>query len=532
MIGSGTATSYDDVPYPSFPLAQTHPDRLATLATLFGITPPPIDGCRVLELGCADGGNLIAMAEGLPGSQFVGVDLSARQVATGRAAVEAVGLGNVSLRQASILDLGDDLGRFDYILCHGVYSWVPAPVQDRILAICRQHLSPPGVAYVSYNTYPGWHTRQAVRRMMQYHVARTADPSAAINAARDLLAFLLEVVPADLAAYRILLEEENERLAPVRDTYIFHEHLEDVNAPVYFQEFIERAARHGLQFLTEVDFCTRLTKRLPPAVSAALDRLAGDPLQREQYVDFLTNRMFRQTLLCHREVRLHAEPRAEHLAGLYVASCAECVSPPVNYLSGRPEEFRGPNKVVATTSHAISKAALVCMAEIWPRAMPFVDLQAEARARIVGDSVVVQDAAGHARDSWLLAENLFQAFTAEVVELHAHPPALALEPGEHPRAPAFARQQARDGAWVTNAFHQMVNLDPATRQLLRHLDGRHDHAALVEEMVSAAGDKTIVLERFGRPVTDPDRLRAILRRELDTNLRGLIRSALLVSNRV
>jgi methyltransferase-like protein/SAM-dependent methyltransferase len=529
MTDSDTATSYDEVPYPSFPFPQTHPDRLATLATLLGLSPPSVDHCQVLELGCADGGNLIAMAEGLPEGRFVGIDLSARQIATGLATMEAVGLTNVQLRQASILDLSDDLGIFDYIICHGVFSWVPRPAQDKIMELCRRRLAPNGVAYISYNTFPGWHGRQAVRRMMRYHTRRISDPLTAIDGARDLLTFLLQVVPAEKPAYRGLLAEEQERLAQVRDTYVFHEHLEEVNQPVYFHDFVERASRHGLQFLTEIDLGIALSKRLPPPLTVAIDQLANDLLGREQYLDFVTNRLFRQTLLCHSEVSLDREVRPERLEALRVASCAESVTPPVNLHSDRPEEFRGPSKIGATTSQSSSKAALVCLAEIWPRSLPFADLQAAARARLVGDLVVIQDAPAHARDSRLLAENLLKAFGADVVELHVHAPPLATDPGECPRAPALARLQAKDGAWVTNICHQPVNLDPLTRQLLRHLDGRHDRPALVEELVRAAADKTVTLERFGRPVTDADRLRDIFRRELDTNLQHLVRSGLLVA---
>src|SRR6267142_1438469 len=156
-------TSYDEVPYDSKAFSETHPDRLATVATLFGMQPADVEHCRVLELGCADGSNLIPMAVGLPESAFAGIDLSPRQVGDGQATIATLGLKNVTLRVGSILDVGADEGIFDYIVCHGVYSWVPPEVQNRILTICNRNLAPNGVAYVSYNTYPGWHVRGMVR---------------------------------------------------------------------------------------------------------------------------------------------------------------------------------------------------------------------------------------------------------------------------------------------------------------------------------------------------------------------------------
>src|SRR5262245_53527423 len=142
------ATSYDEVPYESHPLPQTHPAHLAAVARLFGLLTPPPERCRVLEIGCASGGNLIPMALTLPGSSFVGIDLSERQVAEGHRLAGALGLGNVELLHRDVLDVGDELGRFDYVLCHGVYSWVPAPVRDRALELCATNLAPNGVAYV------------------------------------------------------------------------------------------------------------------------------------------------------------------------------------------------------------------------------------------------------------------------------------------------------------------------------------------------------------------------------------------------
>src|SRR5690349_9400177 len=82
------ASTYDQVPYSVSAFPQTRPDRLATIATLFGMSPRDPNQCRVLELGCASGGNLIPMALASPRSQFVGVDLSVRQITDGKAVVE------------------------------------------------------------------------------------------------------------------------------------------------------------------------------------------------------------------------------------------------------------------------------------------------------------------------------------------------------------------------------------------------------------------------------------------------------------
>ena len=125
--------------------------------------------CRVLELGCASGDNLIPMAIELPNARFVGIDLSERQIEQGRQSVAALGLANIDLRRVNIANVDASWGTFDYILCHGIYSWVPAPIREKLLAICRENLAPTGIAFVSYNTLPGWHMRGMIRDMMVYH---------------------------------------------------------------------------------------------------------------------------------------------------------------------------------------------------------------------------------------------------------------------------------------------------------------------------------------------------------------------------
>ena len=148
--------TYDDVPYPDLCYAYTHPGRIAAIATLLGMQPTPVENCRVLELGCAGGGNLIPMAYGLPNSTFTGIDNSARQIEMAQQKATALGLDNITLQTMDIMEVAPDFGEFDYIIVHGIYAWVPPAVQDQLLAICQQNLAPQGVAYISYNTLPGW----------------------------------------------------------------------------------------------------------------------------------------------------------------------------------------------------------------------------------------------------------------------------------------------------------------------------------------------------------------------------------------
>ncbi len=282
-------TSYDQVPYPSLSHAQCHPNALASLGRLLGLKPAPVETCRLLEVGCATGSNLLPMAFSLPRASFVGFDYSARQIEAAQAAADAVGITNARLLHLDIRDVTADLGQFDYIVAHGIYSWVPADVRERLLALCKRNLAPNGLVYVSYNTYPGWHMLGTLRDMMLFHVRGIDDPRERAAEARSLLNFMAESVPtaqrarsALLNAYSAFLKGEMERLGPKADAFLLHDELEETNDPVYFWQFMEQAGRHGLQFVTDVDFRGALPSHYAPKVAEAFIHKARNVIEMEQ----------------------------------------------------------------------------------------------------------------------------------------------------------------------------------------------------------------------------------------------------------
>ena len=530
---------YDRVPYPSLSYAPSHPDRLATIARLWDLTTPPVEQCRVLELGCAVGGNLIPMAYGLPGSEFVGIDRSARQIAQGRETVRALGLRNITLRQMDIREIGSDLGRFDYIIAHGIYSWVPAPVREHLLQVCRENLSPDGVAYVSYNTYPGWRMIEMVREMMLYHTRRTEDPAARAAQARALLDFLAEAVPDEnnaygsfLRMYARLLHGEVDDARPKDDALLLHDELEAVNEPLYFHQFAEQVERHGLRYLADAEFHTMLPHGLPDIVPSMLRDQAGDLIEAEQYLDFVRNRTLRRSLLCRWEVRPNRQLTPDRLTSLYVASRAQALPPDgeEDAASAAPfgpvRRFRASGGATLATDHPVTQAAMDYLAEIWPRAVPFDDLLAEARVR-AGPA-----ASAESVDAQVLASNLLAAYghSDELVELHVYTPPMMLTVSERPKASPVARLQAQESRRVTNLRHERVRLDSLDRYLLRYLDGRHDLAALVEQLIAgplASGD--LVVQGEDGPLRDPARLRETLTEGVAKRLRWLAKAALLIA---
>jgi methyltransferase-like protein/2-polyprenyl-3-methyl-5-hydroxy-6-metoxy-1,4-benzoquinol methylase len=467
---TATATSYDELPYESNPFLWTHPDRLATIARLFGLQAPPVDRCRLLELGCASGGNLIPMAVNLPQSRFVGVDLSGRQIADGQKVVSALGLTNIELKPISISDVDADLGEFDYILCHGVYSWVPAQVQDKILEICTRQLARTGVAYVSYNTYPGWYMRRMIRDILYYHAKQYADPHIRVQQARLLLQFLAQSVPVqENSVYPSLLKGAAEVFRQQSDFYLLHEYLEEVNEPLYFHQFIDRVAAKGLRYIADSKFIAVPAGALAPAIEQTLSQFSSDRLAREQYLDFLSNQAFRRALLCRREIELNQELQPEAIALLHVASSAQPTSGAVSIFSVAPDFFRRSDGATVSVNEPLVKAALVHLAEKWPQSVPFDTLCARARGQL--GSARAQDAATPSHDVQTLSKGLLRCYLANLVELHVLPVPCAHRPAERPVANGLARYQAAFGPRVTNLRHEVIVLDDLQRQLLQLLDG-------------------------------------------------------------
>jgi methyltransferase-like protein/trans-aconitate methyltransferase len=522
-MSSATLLSYDQVPYNSGPFRQTHPCHLAVLPVLFGLEPPPVRGCRVLELGCASGANLIPMAQDLPQSEFLGIDLSAKQIRDGQSRLEDLGLANIELRHMSILDVDDSLGRFDYVICHGVYSWVPPRVQEKILRIAAENLNPQGLCYVSYNTYPGWHLRGVVRDMMQYHVAQFKDPDSKIEQARGLLNFLNKTTIPRSEAYHRLLKDEAQILNQHGDSYLFHEHLEDDNEPCYFFQFIERARQAGLQYLADTDFSTMLAERFDEATAAILRD--APLLRQEQYMDFLRNRMFRASVLCHAEVRIDRAVVARRLESTHIALSERLPLDNVKLDAPEPLSVTVGHETV-NAPQPFTKAALVVLNEAWPSPVAFGELYGEvkARAEAAGQTLPTDDPA---KPRAVLAGNLMTLYARGIVRAYIDPPPFVIRPGEVPQTTPLALLQAREGDCVTNRRHEYIQLADLPRAVLLQLDGRRDRAALLNWLAERIARGEFTVRREEERLVEVDE--PTLRRILDNSLGVLATSALLVA---
>lgn len=521
------ANPYDKVLYPSYTRIQTHPDRLATIGRLLGMNPAPVERCRVLELGCGNGSNLGPIAYGLPESEFVGVDLAATPIANARRMVEDLGLRNLTFHQRNIAEAGPDLGKFDYIVCHGVYSWVPENVREAILTICRENLAANGIAFVSYNAYPGNRLREMIREMMLFHIGNCdfEDPDEQIQQARALAGFVAAAQDSS-ETYCRFLKEEMELFLRQDGRYVFHDALAEINTPFYFFQFMDRARAHRLQYLGEADFQVMLDVNLPAEVGGKLDELSGNRIAREQYLDFLRCRRFRQTLLCHENVPLDLALKPAQLASFFVAGLARPAAEDAAPAHERKlTQFENRHGARIQTDSPLAKTAFAILTEEWPQALPFPELFARAKADLATHGL---QSADDARERLELQATLFRSYAVGLIELHTHAPKINRALSEKPAATSLARWQAGQANFVTSLFHSSIPVeDGLIKDLLLLLDGTRDREGLLRALEEKIDARRIAKGAAGKPIAEDAQTRQMLRDGLSENLARLARMGLL-----
>ncbi len=504
--------AYERLAYPGYSYPATHPARLEALARLFGLRPRPAARGRVLELGCGDGGNLLSLAQALPEASLVGVDAAASAVARGNELARAAGLDNVELRCLDIEALpesGELEGSFDYILSHGVYSWIPPRVRVALLASVRLYLEPMGVAYVSYNAYPGSYLRDMARDILGYHVREIEDPERKLAAAQELMQTIVAI--EEPSPYARMLREHMERMLRYSDALLFHDDLAEISTPFYFHEFIEHAAHHKLSFLAEADLFESQMREVPDSAGRLMAELPEDVIVREQYMDFFKNRMFRQTLLCHDGAPVNRTLDESAVERLWVSSRARPqeggsdldedgrasgeatpmrrdATPTV---APDAETFVTPEGFTMSTSEPLVIAAMRALGEAWPGSLAFSTLLATA-STAAGPVVSRELVAAR------LCSVLLQAHLARIVALQGCPPPLVNHVGERPTVSPLARAQCAAGLpAVSSLLHGNVRLeDDLESKLLPLLDGSHELSELARALAAPAEDVAGALARL------------------------------------
>jgi hypothetical protein len=410
-----------------------------------------------------------------------------------------------------------------------VFAWVPRPVQDRILALTAALLRPHGLAFISYNVYPGWHMREMVRRMMLFHLRRFEGPQKQIEQARALVDFVASSVKHTAAPddpYALLLERELTTIKGMSDAYLFHEHLERDNSPLYFHEFIDRLSNVPLRYLCDSDVHLMVDRDMPQEVRETLGRIATDQVSMEQYLDFVRNRQFRTSVLCRSEAtpqrRLQPE-RAQSLRFCMQGGASE------------PEPSLAPDVSVGFTSSTgarlscpepLTKAALIELGERWPASLAFDELLAAADARVRAAGIEAEP------DRERLAADLIECLLRKAVTARAWEPPLAAAVPDKPSVSAFDRLMADREGWLATKHHSRFELSPPLQVLVSLLDGTRDREQLLVEITALVRDQKLSIRtKDGAVVEAGPELESACASFLDEQLIKLLELPALLSSR-
>lgn len=461
-VTTGIKAAYDAVDYECTAYPQSHPDRLRTVARMFGVDAPPVATARVLEVGCGDGSNLIPVADAYPQATFVGCDLAPRAIDAGNALIAAAGLRNVELRCQDLRELPPSLGEFDYVIAHGFYSWVPAPVRDALMQLLASRMSANGVAFISYNTHPGNRIRQMGYDAMNWHTRNSLDAIEKLRASRELLRMMAMPSAAQWKPDDAVRAEFSER-ADFSDSALFHDDLAQPNDPCYFHEFAAHAQRHGLAYLADTDI--RMMSGAGLAADVRKFVLSFGRLEREQYIDFMRLRRFRQSLLTRGKSSSDFSLIPARILDMQIGAASTLMRS-----MDRAVQAGNPRESVVKASTAAGNAMLLWLAGLFPRTVSAADV-AQWRAASASD------------DTRPLEIALTEAYVSGSIDLFSQPVAVVAEASERPRASRIARLQARSRPRVVSLRHESVNLnDPFAYRLLPLLDGTKDRAVLQREL--------------------------------------------------
>lgn len=452
------SSSYDALPYEDLAYYHTHPSNLAVVANLCGLNPPAVTTCRVLELGCGAGFNLLAMAHSLPNAQFVGVDFSARQIEQGCAVARKLGIDRLALYSCDVAQFDPSFGQFDYIIGHGIFSWVPEVVRRAILALCQRHLAPHGIAYLSYNTYPGWHLRSILRDALLFHAPKDLPLIDQVRQAKQAVEQMLQALPDADSYYARILREEVEGIRNDSEIYLAHEFLEQNNHPLHFEEFARHAAEHSLQYLAEARFETSSFVQRPD-LQRLFDSVSNELVRREQYHDFLRNRYFRQSLLCHSKLQPPRNPARPGFDQLRVHSRVELLGCSTEDGGLEVERFRLHGESVLATPDPLMRTMVHCLHESWPQMLTVARLNTLVRARL------------SSRTELQINNAILRGYLEGLWLLFAYDPPYVSVISDMPVACPLAIHQAKQRHEVINRLHRSVKLTDEERKLLLLLDG-------------------------------------------------------------
>jgi SAM-dependent methyltransferase len=456
------AFAYDQVAYPSPMLDDVTPERLRASAILHGFAAPETSRASLLEIGCGDGINALAFAATAPQGKAVGFDLSLGAIEKGQAMLARTGLANVELHVGDIVSYAREGEQFDYITCHGVFSWVPPVVRGALLELIAARLKPGGIAYMSYDCLPAAAAKAAINRFLRSQVRPGASLQEAVSDAVCAIALLSKHQRRD-SALREPLKVLSDSLAGFHPGYFYHDWLAEYYDPVDLSAHLRVLAEKGLALAGSANNYDLDLTDLDEAAQALVDSCGADRGQRLLALGALHgSHMFHRDLIMHR-----AAPPPLIADGVRALSYAFTGTRHEQRIDDKPALVfqRNPRSFVSTADPALI-AVLDCLRERSPAELSYETLSA-----------------GCALPGEALDHILLRLCAINLVTAHASPQPFTLTPGDRPRAGSMLRTMLSDHASAPGLRGTKVEAAaPETRYLLRLCDGTRTRAEIAAAM--------------------------------------------------
>lgn len=298
--------------YPAMSHPTADPAVNAVTARLVGLQSADPARARILELGCGSGHHLLPLAARWPEAELVGIDRDAAAIGLARELAAEAGLANIDFRPGDLEhDHGAGPGSWDFIIAHGVFSWVPDAVKLALLRSIAASLAPNGVAVVCFNVAAGWRAR--LRLVAKARAIQCAGEGGDVMRALELLR---EVCVTD--AERVIVDDMRAKGAAV----LAHDDFAPVCDAFSLSDFVALAAHHGLRWLGE-----GVPAENQPVGGAVVDpaAYAGDPVAMHDALDEAAGRTFRSALLCREGACIEPRVSAAVVSGFHLSPCKDAV---------------------------------------------------------------------------------------------------------------------------------------------------------------------------------------------------------------
>lgn len=521
VMDKATEQAYDNVPYESYAYPMTFPAHIGMVGSLFGLNTAAPQKARILEIGSASGGNVFPLALRYPNADITAIDLSDVQIAEAKKQQEVMGVKNIKFIAMDACKIDKSFGKFDYIICHGVFSWVPDEVRDRLLEVFNEHLNDNGVAFVSYNTLPGWQFVQSLRDMMRYHIERFETPREKVAQAKMLLEFLRESAPANREWYKNIIQEELNIVAKANDTYFFHDHLEGNNTQYYLHQFVDMARKANLQYLGDANLPSMFVENMPKNAAEKL-RSVNDIVRQEQYMDFIVNRRFRMSLLIKGDAKLQRNIPQEKVFDFYLSSAMRPKNKDAD--KNAPFDFeKMDGGGTFTTNNPPATTLFLTLCEQGIKPIKAEDLIKETMKKLgTSDDTAIRKII---LDFGVrLALHGYISFSADTLDF-------VKNVSEKPKAYPLARYQAQQPnvKIVTNVAGTAYPIDAVGMRIMTQLDGTKTKAEIVDALVAEVLSGKLNIKKEDKQLTEEAEIKEALTSVATNILEKCANSGLLVA---